>query len=660
MLYLLGDQLIFNFLTPFLITVVPTLLMITLVYKSRLVKSGIFLIVCSWFLGQYFFTWLIFIAVNLISIVTDQVLLKSLILSFFVLLGILYVRRQDVTETLNDLYKLLKRRDKYQLFMQFMLCGFIFLFSYSFYANHLMQAGSKIYTSSAYWDFQWHMPLIQNFIFGDNFPPENESFAGFPATYHFFWGLWTAIYAVSGMGLIQAVNFVSIFTLYIFLIGVIGFMDEVLGSKKAGFIAVLLIISSSSLRFFYELSLLKTNSFMFILRDLVITDKHPYFHSFLPGNPYGYNGTMFNLFYFLAERQMVPGLIFLLLITFIFYKKEKLSSRFMFIAGILAGFYFLWHLYITIMVFTAAVFLLLFAPRKKKILYFVAGYSVIFYIHYFYFKLLQGSNWFVKDVATFPRLNFNFPTMNGTHGLSIINFISYYVFGYGLKLLLLLKGLILLRKHNNKLFYIILSFILPTFILLNSIQLSPLSIYDNHKWLRPMNIFVDIAAGFGFYFIFIKKGILKLLFIPGLLVLLFLSLSGLIELVPFLKAKPDLYFADEKTELVQFIRNHTASKSIFIGDDSREIQLAGRKLFLGNYSGQDLRLDSNRRLEIINEIYGTTAIDKICKQTYLYGIDYLEYKESKNIPANTIFVTSHNTNNAPVYLVDLKLNCTGK
>ncbi len=240
-----------------------------------------------------------------------------------------------------------------------------FLFSVFFYKPHLKLENGSIYISPVYWDFKWHAPLVQNFVFGDNYPPENESFSGIPATYHFFWGFETAIYASSGLDLVYGLNYVSILSLFFLLISIIGIGEELFKSFNVGILAAFLTITSSSLRFIDYFSSVSENNLLQIIQGILTNTKHPFLFSFVSSNPYGYNGTMFNMFYFLAERQMVIGVIFLLFFIWLVLNKNKLPNKFLVLIGALMGFYFLWHLFITIIIFCSLLFIFLFDKDKK-------------------------------------------------------------------------------------------------------------------------------------------------------------------------------------------------------------------------------------------------------------------------------------------------------
>ncbi len=185
-------------------------------------------------------------------------------------------------------------------------------------------------------------------------------------------------------------------------------------------------------------------------------------------------------------------------------------------------------------------------------------------------------------------------------------------------------GVILLAKKSKKILLILTSIIIPTFILVNTIQLSPLSIYDNHKWLRPMNIVVDLITALVIY-----------------------------------KIKPSKLYVEYQTPLISFIREKTTPKSVFLGTkNSRMFQIAGRKLFLGDYAGQDLRLRKDLREKIIKKIYSSNNLKVFCRLVLENKIDYIEIQGNENVASiNRIFKFDIGKSYNKITIIDTKKSC---
>lgn len=207
--------------------------------------------------------------------------------------------------------------------------------------------------------------------------------------------------------------------------------------------------------------------------------------------------------------------------------------------------------------------------------------------------------------------------------------ITFYSFSYGIKIIFFIIGSVYLWKTNRKLFIVLLGIIIPTFILVNNIQLSPSSIYENHKWLRPMNVIVDIIVGAIIFIAFFRRKILVLATF-GISMLFFLTISGIIELMPFLNSKPSKVYAAYPSPIMTAIWHHTPPQATFIGSDTREILLAGRKVFLGKTLGGNFRLKKRERRTIIKAIYNSTTIAEVCSHTNRHGITHIEFTSEDN------------------------------
>lgn len=615
----------------FLFTFLPTLFFYLLVTKADFLKSQILKISLSWFIGQYLGTLIIFILSNILILFTTSVLTKASFLFLLALTISLLFLKADLIKLCRNLKLTGISLPKIAIII------FCFICSYFLFSPHLSFIENKIYTSPVYWDFNIHFPIIQNFVFGDNFPPQNESFSNIPMTYHYFSDLLTAIYSSLGLDLVNSINLVSILSFSFMLIAMVGFCEEVFKSTTSGLIAILLTVTSSSLRFIDYFSRTDNQSLSQILNGVLGNTNHPFFFSFVRGNPFGYNGTMFNIFYFIAERQMILSVLFIILFLTLIHHRRFFSERLFLIAGILLALFWQWHLFATITVGASIVFLLFFLPERKKILYLLLGFGTISLFNFVYFHSLLKPEWFYKEILDYPKINFNFPTMLPDYPLSISNAIGYYFYAYGLKIFFLPISLFFLFKKNKQLFFLAASIIIPTFILANSVQLSPLSIYDNHKWIRPMNSIIDIIISVTIVNIFLKKSLIWKT--TAVISFLILTLSGFLELIPFVNSKPTNLYASYPTNFIQTIRENTPQKSSFLALGSKELHLAGRKLFLGNSAdepGATSILNSNKfnksqRENIARSIYSTEIVSEFCQLLLTNNIDYVQIIETAPI-----------------------------
>lgn len=666
------------------ITIIPTLLLYIVLPKLGFKpKSNYLMLALSWFSGMFLFTIATFLVATFLSLFATSVLLKASleILAAFTIILLFYFHK----DLKHHFYHPLVKGGWGDFFLKFssfkfvdiLLIALCLLFPVFFFSPQLSLENNAIFISPVFWDFHWLMSLTQTFAFGDNFPPQNEAFAGLPANYHYFWMVITAIYEVMGLNLVEAMNYFSILGFFFFLIALIGIAQEIFHSKLAGFLAVLLTITSSSGYFIdYFLSHQSQNVTELIV-GILTNASHPFFSAVYPTNGITYNGTMFNLFYFLEERQMILGVTYLILCSWIIYKRKELSNTILLITGALMGAYFLWHLYITIMVLGALLFILAFDKSRKQTFLLLVGFGIVFLPHLFYFKQLTHSDWFTKSITEVPRFEPGFSDQRGLP-FSFQHALYWYAYSYGVKLLLLPISLLWFWFKNKKAAMVISAIIIPTFILINTVQLSPADVYENHKWLRPMNIAVDLAIAAFIVSIFFSakqnpaelhekwdktlQRTLSTLPIWTLIIFL-LTASGFIELMPYLNAKPSQFFSYYPSPITAAVESDTPPKAVFIGVNDKEIFLAGRKVFLANQlRGHDTALDRTKRMQITTQIYTSRDLKSFCSLTKEYGIDYVEFLDSEKYPFREFLLTlpgfsSLNQNYEKVYFADADAAC---
>ena len=172
------------------------------------------------------------------------------------------------------------------------------MFGYIFFSPHLTDSAGAIRASNVYWDLNIHLPIIQLFALGDNFPAENDSLAGVALTYHFFFDLCVAINTRLGEGFVRGLNYTSIVALAMMLLAGAGLVKELFGSYLAPCVLMVLVVTSGSLRYVFDVESILSTGLVAWFKDVLYA--HPYHAAFVPNNYAGYNGNMFNMFYFLA------------------------------------------------------------------------------------------------------------------------------------------------------------------------------------------------------------------------------------------------------------------------------------------------------------------------------------------------------------------------
>lgn len=649
-------------ITAILLTVLPTLLVYILLEKTNLkIKSFYFKIVLSWFVGQYFLTFFVFFLSLLLNLFTSDVLFKSSVLILSLIIISLGFFKKDIIRISKNLLNIEKQKTLLSP-VNIFLISFCFLIAYVFYIPHLSYQDNVITRSPVYWDYHWQMSLIQNFVYGDNFPPQNEAFSGIPANYHYLWMVNASIYQSLGLSPVDTINFVSILQFFLLLLIIVGFSMEFFKSKFVGFITILLSVTASGFHFLDYFNRYKGENIYYVLKNILGNKMHPWDVSQNALSTSGYHATMYNLFYFLQERQMIIGVIYLMICAWLINNRKQFSTKSMLLIGALMGGYFMWHLHITIMVLFALCFVLIFDRVRKKTLIMLLGFGFVFLLHYLYFKGITKSEWFLPEINNFPKINFNYSSIDGTI-ISPVKSLYWYAYSYGLKILLFPLGMYFIFRKDRSKSILVASIILPTFIIINTLQLSPAFIHDNHKFLRPMNVAIDLIVAFSLYTIFFNKKRFYLNII-GSLSIIILTLSGFIQLMPFINSRPTVVFAKYESPLIDAIRVNTQPESVFVAGDEKSIYLSGRKMFLAReLRGHDEKvLDKKKRQEIIDDIYDSADKNSFCSLTKKYGIDFMAYGKNKRVlPAylisSTRFVTTNDLGEEVIF-IDTKKSCS--
>ncbi len=466
---------------------------------------------------------------------------------------------------------------KISLFIVF----FVFLAAFITCAN-LTSKSNAIYTSRIFWDFPIHYPIIQNFIFGDNFPAESFYPSGTPFAYHFNYDLMAAVNASDGYGLAEGFNLTSILSFSTLFLMLGGIVYQYTGSIIFSYCANLLLLTSSSLRFIYLDNIFKDSRF----HDM---------KNLIQVNGLQYNGNMYNIFYFIVERQLIFAEGLLLCVIFMLPKMKNVSALTMLFTGMLLGTSYLWHFYVTFMIGTVLLVAFLF-KRKQNYFFLLSGFTAVFCIFSITYSALAHNAQLYKSIVTdMPRFSMNFPFIMGTKPLDLIQFLSMCVFIFGIKPLYFFIGIAWIRMRDKCTAYTLLILCIVFFFLANCLQISPVSIYDNHKWIKPMVLLMDIGAVIGLYAAHVSKKRALRLICWGLSPLL--VMGGLAELYPFLNEKatrPILVFPSAETSKIQAF---SSPKDNFMTPNAKLILLAGRKVF--SYQPDDL---SNIVLKSITQL----------------------------------------------------------
>jgi len=614
-------------------------------------KSAALIVATAWFSGQYVSAFVVYyLSVALALSGQSEVLRKAcIIFPAVVTLFTLIFCRRHVIQCLKDVFLEVRKGCTAS---DVVACAAGFIFSLRFFLPQLQMDGDLIKTSEVYWDFPIHVPIIQGFVLGDNFPPQNSSLSGIPLTYHFFSDFLVSIYAALGLDLVLGMNGVSVVAFGFLLVTAYGLAVEFFRSRIAGYVAMILVPTSGSLRFVFDISKIWESSFRQWFSGM---HGHPYFAAFSPNHTAGYNGNMFNMFYFLAERQMILATIFLLISMAVLHYRRSFSVVLLLAIGAAAGAFIHWHLFVTISAAMMFGVTALLGSHRSTTWLIVCTMSLLMGAQVLEMRELTQSDLFFAAIRDYPKFNPLFPTIQASdaansYPLSMRNFLWYYAFAYGLKLLLIPLGIAYLWRRHRELAIVFLALIVPTFLAVNTIQLSPLSIYDNHKWLRPLNVALDILVAWTIATTLLSRATVVRRALGSCAILVCIA-SGSIEILPYLAPVKgtgrEKVYAPRHTPLTDLIEGRTPRQANFLSGNALEVHLAGRRTFLSNANDEpgavgivgSFRINEGARQLVRARIYNASSRRELCDLAHMHGIDYVE--QSDIAPKIRVSLTHH-------------------
>ena len=273
-------------------------------------------------------------------------------------------------------------------FLRFAYYAFFLLLFLSFFSRAMFVAGGSIFTggSQNLGDLPFHLGAIFSFTEGNNFPPENPSFAGAKFSYPFIADLLTAVFIKLGTDVRDAMFVQNVAWAFALLIILERFVFKLLNDRLAARMAPFLLFFSGGLGFIWFFG-------DYWAQGKSLTD----FLGSLPkdyttGEGFSWGNSMVTLF--MTQRSLLLGMPLTLIVLGILWRifntrehrrqdeKEEFSVfQFpfsAFVAGLMAGLLPLIHLHSLAVLFIFGVFLLVLKPEKwHEWISFAAGAAVI-------------------------------------------------------------------------------------------------------------------------------------------------------------------------------------------------------------------------------------------------------------------------------------------
>ncbi len=332
---------------------------------------------------------------------------------------------------------------------RFFYYAFFFLLFLFFFEQVMYETGQGIFTggSQNLGDLPFHLGAVFGFADGNNFPPENPSFAGAKFSYPFVADFLTACFLKLGIGVKDAMFVQNVSWAFSLLVILEGFIFKLTSDRLASKIAPFLLFFSGGLGFLWFFSdyWAQGKSFLDLFGQLP-TD-------YTISDEFRWGNSMVTLF--LTQRSLLLGmpltLIVLQKLWSIFHGENKpvgtgngiftLSQVHFstFAVGVLAGLLPLIHLHSLAVLFVVGIFLFLLKPdRWMEWLAFAAGVAVI---------VVPELIWSMMGSATRTSefFAFHFGWDSGE-----TNFLWFWLKNTGIFIPLLAAGIYLVYSSQNK------------------------------------------------------------------------------------------------------------------------------------------------------------------------------------------------------------------
>jgi hypothetical protein len=507
----------------------------------------------------------------------------------------------------------------------------IFLLLYFFFDRAMIEARDGIYTGVAHnlGDLHFHLDAIFSFTEGQNFPPENPSFAGVKFTYPFMADLISAALVKLGAGVRQAMFWQNLMLGFSLVVLLENFTFRLTRNKLAGKIAPLLLLFSGGLGF-----LLFFRDFFYQPQDLLTflwNLPNDYTIRFNGGLRWG--NSLITLF--ITQRSLLFGMPLALIVfghlwetfsTPAEAKDRKPPAKLYasLLVGALAGFLPLIHAHSLLVVLLVAGYLALLSWKKwKEWLAFFIGAGLI---------AAPELLWAMSGSATRAKefIDWHFGWDKGEW-----NFFAFWLINTGLFIPLLLAAILLLildanRKKDDKPWLLpdnaqkLLLFYVPfglCFIIANTVKLAPWE-WDNIKvliyWFAGSIPLVALLLAK----VWERGRWQKLLAGTALAVLIF---SGALDVWRAVSASESYRVSDkDAVKIAEDIKKLAEPRALFLNAPiyNSPIGLSGRRSLM-RYSGHlsSHGIDFAERESDVKKIYlGLPTAEMLMRK---YGIEYV-------------------------------------
>jgi hypothetical protein len=497
---------------------------------------------------------------------------------------------------------------------------------------------SMVISARAWSDFGAHIPMIRSFSLGGNLTrllhgraPEYPLFPGEPIRYHFLFYMGVGILERLGIRIDWALNILSIIGFSSMLIAIYSVAKKLFNDWRVGFLAWIFTLANGSLTFLKFFS-----SRPFSLQTFSDLWNFDEFLSFAPWGK-GDISAFWTLNIYTNQRHLAFGvaIFFLFLYTLITLENQNTHqsknnpqpatrntrTKILFLLpwGIICGLlpYFYQPTLITLAI--ACIWFVIAIP-KLRIPLLAMGLITSAIAMPQLILLSKGQSFFAVSIGYL---------MNKP--ISIVSFLSYWWQNIGGHLILIPIGFLISPVRAKKYLAPAFLFFAIGFCFQFSRELSA-----NHKFF---NLFLVMGSLFSSYaIIWIIDHINQIKFIPlriplfiiPFCIILFLTLSGVVDLMPIKNDRVmDLPDIKANRNAAWFLKN-TPSDAVVMNMNlfDHPASIAGRKIFIGwPYFPWSLGYDTEGRHEVIEKILTNPSENPLCELLRGNNISYIALED---------------------------------
>jgi hypothetical protein len=484
---------------------------------------------------------------------------------------VLLIIRKNILKLFQADWQEMSDRYRSKSWQFFGVCLLLFICTFGYLVSELLtykDGTFYVQPVHAYGDISLHLGIISNFVYGNNFPPQNPNFSGSPISYPFMVDYLTALF-IKPVGLTyetsMAYTGVLLFSLVIVLLAF--FVIDLSKSKKVALLALVLFLFNGGFGFIYiwETYLNSGRNFFEFLLTLP--------QDYTAMKDLGYWWINVNLSMLLPQRSFLFGFgVALLILTIFLSLKNNFQIKSYILVIIMLALLPLIHTHSMVALAPFVLYFLFFIFKNQnqdRVVMFLIGLNGLIA------AFLLSRQFLVQSDNLFSLFSWQIGWMS--HDESALRF---YIKNFGAILFILPVALYFLRKDS--VLYQLGAVSLIWFLLPSLMIFQPWD-FDNIKLFIYWYFFASVLSA-AFLVKFLTKGWLQkgvMVVVVGLMIF-----AGGLDVFRILVSAGTRYpiYGPEAIELAEFIKENTSSDAVFISADKFDnpaVSLAGRKVVMG-------------------------------------------------------------------------------